>query len=42
MWQELLQTCKFVAFDEEMTGIRLDNTTEPSWGDTPSLRYAKM
>ena len=40
--QELLKTCKFVAFDEEMTGIRLDRTTEPEWGDTVEQRYAKM
>jgi len=40
--QELLKTCKFVAFDEEMTGIRLDYTTEPAFGDTVDMRYAKM
>jgi len=40
--QELLKTCKFVAFDEEMTGIRLDYTTEPMFGDTVDVRYAKM
>jgi len=31
-----------VAFDEEMTGIRLDYTTEPAFGDTVDMRYAKM
>jgi hypothetical protein len=38
----LLATCKFVAFDEEMTGIRLDHSTEPAWCDTVEERYAKM
>ena len=31
-----------MAFDEEMTGIRLDNTTEPAWGDKVDQRYLKM
>ena len=41
-FEELLKTCKFIAFDEEMTGIRLDRTTEPEWGDTVEQRYGKM
>ena len=40
--EALLPTCKFIAFDEEMTGIMLDRSTAPSVGDSPEARYKKM
>ena len=40
--EALLPTCKFIAFDEEMTGIMLDRSTAPNVGDSPEVRYKKM
>ena len=40
--EAVLPGCAFVAFDEEMTGIQLNASTVPAFGDTPEQRYAKM
>ena len=37
-----LPTAAFVAIDEEMTGISMDEQSCYSMGDTPAKRYAKM
>ena len=40
--EALLPTAEFIAIDEEMTGIILDKTTQPSFGDSAGARYRKM
>ena len=40
--EALLPTAAFVAIDEEMTGISMDEQSFYSMGDTAAKRYAKM
>lgn len=40
--EAILPTASFVAIDEEMTGIRVDKSTDPTGGDNGQSRYQKM
>lgn len=40
-FERLLPSCKFIAFDEEMTGIAMSGTS-PNVEDDPEARYLKM
>mmetsp|Transcript_10878 Transcript_10878/g.16565 ORF Transcript_10878/g.16565 Transcript_10878/m.16565 type:complete len:565 (-) Transcript_10878:132-1826(-) len=37
-----IETCSFIAFDEEMSGINADGTMKFSKDDIPDIRYTKM
>jgi len=41
-FEALVQSASFIAIDEEMTGITLDVSTAPGYGDSMEARYHKM